>query len=154
MPSDPREELRAEYTILQGQYEAFDARALTIKSWSAPLLAGGVGLGLKDNSISLIVAAVLAAACLWYLEAIWKSFQYCYADRIQLIDAWFRGEKSDEQIVPFQIFSAWLKEWRRRYKSPKSLRSILKQPFVYLPYLPICILGVVSICVLLLSPSK
>src|SRR5258708_6353175 len=100
-----REELKAEYTILQGQYEAFDARALTIKSWSAPLIAGGVGVGLKESA-ALIVAAIIAALCLWLTEAIWKSFQYCYTDRIKLIEAWFRGEKNSD-IVPFQIYSAW-----------------------------------------------
>jgi hypothetical protein len=55
-----REELKSEYTILQGQYEAFDGRALTIKSWSAPLIAGGVGLGLKEST-ALIIAAIIAA---------------------------------------------------------------------------------------------
>jgi len=40
MSGNLRDELKAEYTILQTQYEAFDARALMIKSWSAPLLAG------------------------------------------------------------------------------------------------------------------
>jgi hypothetical protein len=106
-----RAELKAEYTILQGQYEAFDARALTIKSWSAPLIAGGVGVGLKEHSDALIIATIIAAHCLWLIEAIWKSFQYCHTDRIKLIEAWFRGE--NREIVPFQIFSAWGEVWDR-----------------------------------------
>jgi len=141
-----RDELKSEYAILQGQYEAFDARALTIKSWSAPLIAGGVGLGFKENSIAVIIAAIFAALCLWLLEAIWKSFQYCYTDRIKLIEAWFRGEHQTS-IVPFQIFSAWGELWDRWYKRPKSLLPILRQPFVYLPYLPLALFGVVAIAI-------
>src|SRR4051794_12788235 len=112
MTENLRDELKAEYGILQSQYEAFDGRALTIKSWSAPLIAGGVGLGLKEHSNAIIVAAIFAALCLWLLEAIWKSFQYCYTDRIKLIEAWFRGEHQGS-IVPFQIFSAWIAVWDR-----------------------------------------
>jgi hypothetical protein len=143
MPESIREELKAEYTILQNQYDAFDARALTIKSWTAPLIAGGVGIGLKENSGALIIAAILAALCLWLLEAIWKSFQYCYTDRIKLIEAWFRGENRD--IVPFQIFAAWGELWNRWYRNPKSLIPILRQPFVFLPYLPLGLFGIAAL---------
>ena len=83
-----RDELKAEYSILQTQYEAFDARALQIKSWSAPLIGAVVGLGWTEKSYGLIVAAFIAASSLWLLEAIWKSFQYCYTDRIRLIEAY------------------------------------------------------------------
>jgi hypothetical protein len=96
-----RDELKAEYTILQTQYEAFDGRALMIKSWSAPLLAGGVGLGVNNRSVAIIVALIVAAICLWALEAIWKAFQYCYTDRIKRIEAWFHNPRSQE-ISPFQ----------------------------------------------------
>jgi hypothetical protein len=143
MSDSLRDELKAEYTILQGQYEAYDGRALTIKSWSAPLIAGGVGLGLKEDTDTLIIAAIFAAICLWWLEAIWKSFQYCYTDRIKLIEAWFRGE--DRQISPFQIFSAWGELWDRWFKRPKTLVPILLQPFVFLPYLPLGLFGVLAI---------
>src|SRR5262245_61681990 len=115
MSDNLRDELRTEYGILQTQYEAFDSRALLIKSWSAPLLAGGVGLGVKEQSIAIIVALVVAALCLWILEAIWKAFQYCYTDRIKLIEAWFRDQHPQE-IAPFQIFTAWIEVYHRYYK--------------------------------------
>jgi hypothetical protein len=95
----------------------FGARALTIKSWSALLIAGGVGVGLKEHSDALIIATIIAALRLWLIEAIWKSFQYCHTDRIKLIEAWFRAE--NREIVPFQIFSAWGVVWGRWYKRPK-----------------------------------
>src|SRR5438045_634768 len=93
------DDLKAEYAILQNHYEAFDARALTIKSWTGPLLAGGLGLGLKDGSAALIFVTVVVALCLWYLEALWKSFQYCYTDRIKLIEEWFRTGNESTQIA-------------------------------------------------------
>jgi hypothetical protein len=144
MSDNLRDELRAEYGILQTQYEAFDSRALLIKSWSAPLLAGGVGLGVKDQSIAIIVALVVAALCLWVLEAIWKAFQYCYTDRIKLIEAWFRDQHAEE-IAPFQIFTAWIELYHRYYRNPKSLIPIVKQPFVWMPYLPIVVIGICAI---------
>ena len=147
-----RDELKAEYTILQSQYEAFDGRALMIKSWSAPLLAGGVGLGVNNKSIALIVALIVAAISLWVLEAIWKSFQYCYTDRIKLIEAWFREQRSQE-ISPFQIFTSWGEVWHRYYRYPNSLISIVQQPFVWMPYLPIIVVGIFAIFYVALAKS-
>lgn len=85
-----RDQLAAEYTMLQNQYETFDTRALTIKSWSAPLLAGGLGIALKDNLLGLALATALVALCLWILEAMWKSFQYSYIGRTELLESYFR----------------------------------------------------------------
>jgi hypothetical protein len=144
MSDSLRDELKAEYTILQTQYEAFDARALLIKSWSAPLLAAGVGLGANNHSVAIIFALIIAAGCLWALEAMWKAFQYCYTDRIKLIEAWFRGQCSQE-ISPFQIFTAWGEVWHRYYRHPKSFVSIVQQPFVWMPYLPIIVIGIGAI---------
>jgi hypothetical protein len=151
MSGNLRDELKAEYTILQAQYEAFDARALTIKSWSAPLLAGGIGLSVKEQSIALILALIVAALCLWLLEAIWKAFQYCYTDRIKLIEAWFRDQHSQE-MPPFQIFTAWGEVWHRYYRYPKSLIPIMQQRFVWMPYLPIVVIGIVAILYVALTP--
>lgn len=139
-----REELKAEYTILQTHYEAFDARALQIKALSGPLIAAIIGAGFAAKSPALILAAILTALTLWVLEAIWKSFQYCYIDRIELIEAWFREEHTGS-LVPFQIFKAWLEVFHRRYRHPKGLISILCQPFVYLPYVPLGVFGILSL---------
>jgi hypothetical protein len=151
MSGNLRDELKAEYTILQTQYEAFDARALTIKAWSAPLLTGGVGFGVKEQSIVLILALIVAALCLWSLEATWKAFQYCYTDRIKLIEAWFRDQHPQE-MPPFQIFTAWGEVWDRYYRYPKSLIAIVRQRFVWMPYLPIIVIGIVAILYVALTP--
>ena len=139
-----REELKAEYTMIQSQYEAFDARALQIKSLSGPLIATLVGFGLEHKSRALIAAAIVIALALWALEAIWKSFQYCYIDRIKLLEAWFRGQQG-ESIAPFQIFTAWNEVWHRRFRHPEALVNILFRPFVYLPYLPLGLFAIGAI---------
>jgi hypothetical protein len=138
-------DLKSEYILLQGQYEAFDSRALTIKSWAAPLLAGGLGPGLKEYSIAVELATILAASCLWLLEGIWKNFQYCYIQRIELIERFFRGEASGETIKPFQMFDSWGKEWNRWFRHRRALAQRLRAPFVFLPYLPIIIGCVMAI---------
>src|SRR5215204_2144797 len=124
MSGNRREELKAEYTILQSHYEEFDARALMIKSWSAPLLAGGIVVGFDKKSVFVVVAVILVTVCLWVLEAIWKTFQYCHTDRIKLIEVWFRGEVSGD-TAPFQIFTDWGKPWDRHYQKLSALPPML-----------------------------
>ncbi|WP_321380260.1 hypothetical protein [Rhizobium sp.] len=141
--ADLEDQLRAEYIMLQTHYEAFDARALTIKSWAAPLLAGGLGLGLKEASIGIEFATIVASCSLWILEAIWKNFQYCYVARIKLLESYFRGEQ-DSPIPAFQTFSAWGHEWSRWFRGGVALKQRLMSPFVYLPYLPLNIAAIVA----------
>jgi hypothetical protein len=101
----------------------FDARALLIKSWSAPLLAAGVGLGANNHYVAIILALVVAAVFLWALES------------------------------PFQIFTAWGEVWHRYYRHPKSLIPILQQPFAWMPYLPIIVIGIYAIFYVALARS-
>jgi hypothetical protein len=42
-----RDDLKAEYLQLQKNYEDFDGRILTIKSWGSLLTAGGLAVGYK-----------------------------------------------------------------------------------------------------------
>jgi len=137
------ENLRAEYLLIQTQYEAFDQRALSVKGLATPLLGAGVAVGLKEGSCAILGATVLVALSLWLLEAIWKSFQYCLSDRIILLEAWFRGQGSGE-IPAFQIFTSWSEAWSARYNRPASWFPILRQPFVYLPYAPIAFVGLIG----------
>lgn len=142
-PVRSNENLRAEYLLVQNQYEAFDQRALSLKALATPLLGAGIAVGLKEESCAILSAATLVAISLWLLEAIWKSFQYCLSDRIRLLEAWHRGEGED-QIAPFQIFTSWGEAWDRQYRYPRSWLPILLQPFVFLPYAPIAIVGLIG----------
>ena len=121
---DRREELRAEYILIQGQYEGFDQRAISLKSLSTPLLGTGLAFGFKELSITILLSTVLVALCLWVLEAVWKTFQYSYNDRIDLIEMWFRGEIPGDP-APFQIFSAWHDHYRSHYGRPELFRMIV-----------------------------
>lgn len=62
--------LRAEYLLIQGQYEAFDQRALSLKALATPLLGAGLVAGLKDTSPTILLVTALVAGSLWLLEAI------------------------------------------------------------------------------------
>ncbi len=143
-----RDQLAAEYTMLQNQYETFDTRALTIKSWSAPLLAGGLGIALKDNLLGLALATALVALCSWIVEAMWKSFQYSYIGRTELLESYFRGEIEGDALKPYQIRQAWKIDYKNWYGKPEALWSLFWKPFVFLPYFPIvlaCIPAIVWI---------
>lgn len=143
MPARSDENLKAEYLLIQTQYEAFDQRALSLKGLATPLLGAGIAIGLKDGSCAILGATLLVALSLWLLEAIWKSFQYCLSDRIKLLEAWFRGQ-GPEQLAAFQIFTSWGEVWRGHYNRPSSWLPILRQPFVYLPYAPIVLVGLIG----------
>ena len=141
------DDLKAEYLLIQGQYEAFDQRALSMKALATPLLGAGVAFGLKEHSHAILYATILVAGSLWLLEAIWKGFQYSLTGRIRLLEAWFRGDTElDGRIIleeepPFQIYSAWFEAFAKH----RRLRYIVERmwaPFVSLPYVV-----VIGVCV-------
>ncbi|QAY78777.1 hypothetical protein [Sphingosinicella sp. BN140058] len=127
------DDLRAEYLLIQSQYEAYDQRALTLKGLATPLLGAGLAIGVKESSSLILLGTLFVAASLWLLEAIWKSFQYCFAARIRTLEAWHRGE-GDENIPAFQIFTEWGRSWGSDYSRWQALPPILMLPFVALPY--------------------
>ena len=133
------DDLKAEYLLVQSQYEAFDQRALSMKALATPLLGAGVAVGLKDGGEALLLATILVAGSLWLLEAIWKSFQYSLTLRIRLLEAWFRGDtRLDGRSIrdeepPFQIYAAW-----EQVSARERLRYIISRmimPFICLPYI-------------------
>ena len=136
--------LRAEYILIQGQYEAFDQRALSLKALATPLLGAGIAFGFKEASVAVLLATVLVATSLWILEGIWKTFQYCFAARIMQLEMWFRDPQSAEPS-PFQIYTEWTRSWTTHFGRLNSLPAILKQPFVFLPYLPIVAFGLAGV---------
>ncbi len=150
--ADLAEQLKAEYSILQSHYETFDGRALTIKSLATPLLAGGLAVGLKESQPVLVVAVSLTALSLWWLEGLWKTFQYCYAERIVAIERYFAGEIDDDDIRPFQIYRSWFQSWQSTRLS--ELPDRLKEPFVCLPYAPLIFASLACLIWLWAAPGK
>jgi hypothetical protein len=147
--SDPtsrlRDDLKAEYLRLQQNYEDFDGRILTIKSWGSLLTAGGLAVGYKETEIGVLVVTIATALYLWFLEARWKTFQYCYTDRIKLLESFFRDETVE--VKPFQIFTSWIEVWQRMMKR-SFLIEVSMAPFVMIPYAPIILLSVCGMLVI------
>jgi hypothetical protein len=102
--------LKDEYLLLQKFYEDYDARIITIKGWSATIGLAALGGGFYQSKFLWLFAAG-AAVVFWLLEALWKSFQYMYAARIELLEAAFKVGKY-ESLAPFQIYTSWFEEYQ------------------------------------------
>ncbi len=147
MPKDTRDELREEWLLLQKQYEDFDQRALTLKSYATPLLGVGFVAGVEKASSGIIVATIAVAACFWALETIWKTFQYCFTDRMKALEGYFREPDRNPDFKPYQIFTSWGEQFTRdRCRLDLWVKRSV-QPFVLLPYVPMIIAG---LCLLFL----
>jgi hypothetical protein len=134
--TDRRAFLKDEYLLLQNQYEDFDRRSLTIKGWVASGAAAALAISFSTNyrlSVLIPVFVTVIALVFWYLEAKWKLFQYALADRIRVIEAYFRDDtnKPEANPAPFQVYHYWYKsyakdepifEYERTYR-PKSLSA-------------------------------
>ena len=144
--------LKDEYFLLQGQYEDFDRRSITIKGWVTTGSIVGFGTALAQEqqyvSVSILAIVALLSAVVWYLEATWKQFQYAFQQRIRTIEPYFR---SDDEFFrmrpdlsnppdPFQIFSSWMSS----HKS-NSLTRVGLQRFVQLPYSVIILIAALAI---------
>jgi hypothetical protein len=139
------DDFKAEYLLLQGFYEDYDKRALSLKALAIPLLGAGLAFGLKEKSEAILAATIAIAASLWLLEAIWKSFQYRHAERIQRIEGYYRKGSFGDAGPPFQVFSSWRNASKLYYSSPVAWLRIFILPFVMLPYVVILAFGVVAL---------
>jgi len=97
--------LKDEYLLLQKFYEDFDARIVTIKGWSATIGMAAIGGGFYQTHYLWLFGAAVAVV-FWLVEALWKSFQYMYAPRIELIEKAFASDDFSD-IAPLQIYSSW-----------------------------------------------
>jgi hypothetical protein len=103
--------LKDEYLLLQKFYEDFDGRVVTIKGWSATVGLAALGGGFYQSRFLWLFAAG-AAAIFWLVEALWKSFQYMYAPRIQEMEKAFRDDNFDS-IAPLQVYSSWFEQLQK-----------------------------------------
>lgn len=86
--------LKDEYLLIQKQYEDFDTRIMTINGRSATIGLAALGAGFQHTKYLWLFEAGIGII-FWVLEAISKSFQYNYADRIQLLEEKFRDGDVD-----------------------------------------------------------
>jgi hypothetical protein len=143
---DRRSYLKDEYLFLQSQYEDFDRRSLTIKGWFSGGAVAAIGLSFNASPVhgSFVLVAVAAiAAVFWYLEACWKVFQYALSDRIQTIEAYFRGGTEVPAKIPdpFQIYKSWFQS----YSNGAKPRQVAFQSFVCLPYVVFIALSIMAL---------
>ncbi|MCD2173009.1 hypothetical protein [Rhizobium sp. C4] len=170
--------LKDEYLFLQGQYEDFDRRSITIKGWMASGSFLGLVFSLKEAGLVYLyihASLIIVSLMVWYLEAKWKLFQYALADRIRVIEAYFRGDQDIfiKNPDPFQIYNSWFRSYaqdepiyeyerNRRDRSENRPRNPMRrlirvalQTFVHLPYSIIVILSLLGLALhFLLPPSE
>lgn len=156
--------LHAEYLKLYDITEDYERRCLTIKSWLGLGLSGVLALGsVAPNAAQFRPAlwtVIIAAAAVWWLEALWRTMQWKHVRRVDEIEAWMRNgrdptpvlaqlEKSwrDANInwaafVPFLRESWGANIWEGPSRRPR-LNAVgrgvvaLLLPYVFLPYAPI-----------------
>lgn len=147
--------LKDEYLKLQDIYEDFDRRFLTIKGWSATICIGAIAIGLEKGTWSLWLFSALVALLFWWIEAMWKTFQYSNSLRIRLIEGYFRGDADKQGIVPFQIYNSWFQAFAYDEKPHLEIENLdrklprqktfenAKLSLVYTPYLYIILVDLV-----------
>ncbi|HEY2498900.1 MAG TPA: hypothetical protein VGK24_17695 [Candidatus Angelobacter sp.] len=129
--------LKDEYLLLQKFYEDFDARIITIKGWSATVGIAAIGGGFFQSKFLWLFAAG-ASVVFWITEAVWKSFQYMYAPRIEAIEGAFR-KKSIENLAPFQIYTSWFQTLQEQ---GFGVLANMKLAVVLFPHLITVIVGI------------
>ena len=114
-PNIPEHELRGylrdEYLMLQGNFEDFDRRALSIKGWVASGTLAALALSFQAPNYASVISsfAIVLALTFWCLETTWKVFQKAFRDRIRIIEAYFRGDPDILMKHPpaFQSYASW-----------------------------------------------
>lgn len=129
--------LQAEYLHTQRVIEDFDARALTIKTWSVSFSLGAFGAAFSTKADVIFLVSAASALLFWFIEGSWKTFQTAYYARSELIEAHFRGEARIPS--PFQISTSWQASWRAGGLA--KLWRVMWWPHVAAPHVAIAALG-------------
>jgi hypothetical protein len=141
--------LKTEYFKLQDFYEASDSKAQTIKGLSATICLAAITFGFSYKSEFIWLLAALTSLVIWIIEAKWKQFQYCYADRIEQIEEAFKKNDFNE-IKPLQIYSSWFKTWR---KGEYKVIELMFMKIVMIPYLYAIVICLVLFIIKLSIPG-
>ena len=134
--------LQAEYLHLQKVIEDFDSRAVTIKAWSVTSSMVTLAAAFIYCKPVLFLISVASACLFWYLEFLWKQFQWAYYARARVIEDHFAVERnlmSPLVQVPFQIGRSWNDAYRAISATEK--RMIASWQHVMLPHVFLAIAG-------------
>jgi hypothetical protein len=129
--------LKEEYFRLHKTVEVFDQRALTIKAWSVTLSMAGIGAAFTQKTPMLLLLAAASSLLFWITEAIWKSFQQAFYERILEIESYYVNSVSP--VIHLQITKSWSKAWHR--DRVRTLWRIMYWPHVQLPHSVIVVGG-------------
>jgi hypothetical protein len=119
------EQLIVEWSTLQNQFDAFEKLSLVIKL-VAILVTCLFALDIKHPEILLMVNAIL-----WGQDAIWKTFQSRFADRLLKIESELNSESSDAAI---QFNTAWEDKHRSTFSLLSEYLTHLVKPTVVYPH--------------------
>ena len=130
--------LQAEYLHIQKTIEDFDARALSIKTWSVTFGLTAIAGAFASHAPVVFLVASISAGLFWFLETAWKTFQLAYYARSEQIEKHFRGQSPLQS--PFQIGASWDKTWSRL--ATHEGKRVALWAHVALPHVFVVVLGV------------
>jgi hypothetical protein len=131
--------LKDEYFQLERSIEEFDGRALTIKAWSVTFSMVALVGAFATHAPAALLIATFGSCLFWWIECMWKTFQYAFYERINLLEDFFAGK--GERPVPLQIGRSWYERWS--CLGGKKMCRILIWPRVALPHAAVALLGFV-----------
>jgi hypothetical protein len=134
-----KELLKEEYLSLQKSVGEFDAKALTIKTWSVTTSGAALAAAYLEHEKWVLLIAAGSSLVFWYIDALWKVNQRVYYPRIREIEAHFRGEIA---TTPLQVSAARVKENMRRSKSRRTW-AVAREPVAFLPHVAVFVAGLV-----------
>jgi hypothetical protein len=142
--------LRDEYLHLQKTIEDFDAKALTIKTWSVSFGFAAIAGAFASKQSTVFLVAAGAALAFWLTEILWKGFQRAYYVRIAEIEQYFLTYKPKEEntannITPLQITCSWKKTWEKQISTIDFFKIFIEPilwPAVFLPHVVVIVIGV------------
>ncbi len=124
--------------MLQGFYEDFDERCITIKGWSITVGLAALGAGFVYQRF-LFLGAVLSGLLFWYLEGYYRGLSYYFSQRIQEIEKHIREEEWDK-LVPLQVYYSWGRAYN---KNGSQTWRYMRKKMNLLPHLVITAVGLV-----------
>jgi hypothetical protein len=131
--------LKDEYLQLQRVIEEFDGRALTIKAWSVTFSMMALVGAFAAHAAPALLIAVFGSCLFWWIECMWKTSQYAFYKRINVLEDFFAGKGACP--APFQIGRSWYERWSRL--GIQKMFRILIWPRVALPHAAVAGLGTV-----------
>ncbi len=132
MLESQKSSLLTEWVTLQNQYDAFEKFSLGIKLF-AVLLAATFSVKLLHPEIILILNSIL-----WVQDAVWKTFQSRFSERLLEIESCLSSSESNGSI---QFNTAWETKPRGIVILVSEYLRHLAKPTVVFPHLALVLLG-------------